>query len=64
MVTYDRDPRVHDLYPKFRRAEFAMAHTAAKPHVGREYAVFSNAVTVSDLDGLGRDGAFVSGATT
>lgn len=61
MVTYDHDPRVHLLYPKFRRAEFSMAHTAAKQHVGREYAIFSHAVAINDLSGLGRDGAFVSG---
>ncbi len=61
MVTYDHDPRVRELYPRFRHAEFAMAHTAAKPHVGREYAVFADAIEIRDLVGLGREAAFVSG---
>ena len=60
MVTYDHDPRVHELYPHERRAEFVIAHTAAKPHVGRELAVFADALQVADLAGLGRDGRFVS----
>lgn len=61
MVTYDHDPRVRELYPGFRHAEFAMAHTAAKPHIGREYAVFADAIEILDLVGLGREAAFVSG---
>jgi DNA adenine methylase len=60
MVTYDHDSRVHGLYPNLRRAEFVIAHTAAKPHVGRELAVFADEVQIEDLSGLGRDGAFVS----
>jgi DNA adenine methylase len=60
MVTYDQDERVEALYPQLRRAEFAIAHTAAKPHVGKELAVFSDAVQIEDLSGLGRDGAFIS----
>jgi DNA adenine methylase len=59
MVTYDHDARVGDLYPKFRRAEFALAHAAGKSHVGKEYAVFGDRLKVTSLDGLGRDGAFV-----
>lgn len=59
MVTYDHDDRVGTLYPKFRRAEFALAHTAAKPHIGKEYAVFGDRLKITNLDGLGRDGAFV-----
>ncbi len=60
MVTYDHDARVHELYPNERRAEFVIAHTAAKPHVGQELAVFAEALQVADLAGLGRDGRFVS----
>jgi DNA adenine methylase len=60
LVTYDHDERVHALYPRNRRAEFDIAHTAAKPHVGREYAVFGARVEVASLDGLGRHANFVS----
>ncbi len=60
MVTYDRDDRVAALYTQLRRAEFSLAHTAAKPHVGLEFAVFSSQVQVANLDGLGKNGAFVS----
>ncbi|MGD0407976.1 MAG: DNA adenine methylase [Candidatus Limnocylindrales bacterium] len=59
MVTYDRDDRVSRLYPTFRRAEFSIGHTAGRPHVGREYAVFGDRLQVPNLDGLGRDGVFV-----
>ena len=59
LVTYDFDPRVAVLYPKQRRASFSIAHTAAKPHLGREIAVFGNGVALSSLLGLGRDAAFV-----
>jgi len=62
MVTYDHDPRVAALYPRHRRVEFVIAHTAAKPHVGRELAVFSNEINLCDLDGLGRDAQLVSQA--
>lgn len=64
MVTYDHDARVRDLYPKHRRAEFALAHTAARPHVGREYAVFADRVQIHSLDGLGHDAAFASDEAT
>ncbi len=60
MVTYDHDAKVADLYPAFRRAEFALAHTAARPHIGKEYAVFSDRVDIPALDGLGHDPAFVA----
>lgn len=59
MVTYDHDDRVSTLYPKSRRAEFALAHTAARPHVGKEYAVFADRLKIANLDGLGHDGVFV-----
>ena len=60
LVTYDQDPRVHELYPDFRRAQFSIGHTAGKPHVGREFAVFSDAVAVPHLTGLGRGGVFLA----
>lgn len=59
MVTYDEDERVHELYPNQRRAVFSIAHTAARPHVGRELAVFGDAVAVPKLSGLGKQAAFV-----
>lgn len=59
MVTYDHDERVSDLYPRFRRAEFALAHAAGHSHVGKEYAVFADRLEVRSLDGLGRNGAFI-----
>jgi DNA adenine methylase len=59
MVTYNHDDRVHHLYPRQRRAAFSIAHTAAHPHVGRELAVFSSLLEVSDLGRLGRNAAFV-----
>lgn len=59
MVTYDNDWRVHELYPAQRRAVFSIAHTAAKPHVGQELAVFADAVEVTALTGLGSAAAFV-----
>jgi len=60
MVTYDHDERVSDLYPRFRRAEFALAHAAGQSHVGKEYAVFADRLEVPTLSGLGRDGVFIS----
>jgi DNA adenine methylase len=64
MVTYDRDDRVSKLYPTLRRAEFAIGHTAGRPHVGREFAVFADEVQVPDLVGLGREGAFLGASAT
>lgn len=59
MVTYDHDPRHSDLYPRQRRAEFTIAHTAARPHVGREVAVFSDGLSLEGLLGLGSEARFV-----
>ena len=59
-ITYDQDPRIRELYPEFRTAQFSMGHTAGKPHVGKEFAVFGPGVVVPTLDGLGRDGVFVA----
>lgn len=55
IVTYDRDPRVQELYPAHRRAEFGLTHSAGPAHVGREYAIFSPAITPPDLRQLGKD---------
>lgn len=60
LVTYDDDPRVrNDLYPDMRCAIFAIAHTAAARHVGRERAVFADALVVDKLDGLGQRPRFL-----
>lgn len=59
LITYDRDPRIRELYPTFRTAEFSIGHTAGKPHVGKEFAVFGPGVVTPSLVGLGRDGRFV-----
>jgi len=61
LVTYDRDPRVPELYPGSRLAEFSIAHTASRQHVGQEFAVFADSIIVDALDGLGRSARFVSG---
>ncbi len=60
LVTYDHDDRVHELYPSFRRAEFSIAHTVAKPHVGKEFAVFGDSVFVPSLEWLGHGATFVT----
>jgi DNA adenine methylase len=60
LVTYDRDDRVpHVLYPERRCAAFNISHTAALQHVGSEYAVFSDELSVETLQGLGRDARFL-----
>jgi DNA adenine methylase len=60
LVSYDHDARIPALYPKQRLAEFGIAHTAARPHVGQEYAIFADSLAVSNLESLGHDPAFVS----
>jgi DNA adenine methylase len=55
VVTYDRDPRVVELYPNHRRAEFGLTHSAGPARTGREYAVFSTSVSITDLAKLGQD---------
>lgn len=60
MVTYDNDPRVKKLYPTQRRVAFALAHTAARPHVGEELAVFANTIDIDTLLGLGKGARFVA----
>lgn len=54
LVTYDADPRIiSDLYAGLRCAEFQTSHTAAKQHVGTEYAVFADSLRLPSLKGLG-----------
>ena len=60
LITYDRDERVPgELYAGRRCAAFDIAHTAATQHVGSEYAVFSDSLTLATLDGLGNRASFV-----
>ncbi len=60
LLTYDADPRItDDLYSDLCCAEFTMSHSAAVQHVGREYAVFAPALSVSTLAGLGSGGSAV-----
>lgn len=60
MVTYDHDERVPNLFARQRIAEFSIAHTAAKPHIGREYAVFANGLAIPGLSGLGKHPDFIT----
>ena len=53
-LTYDADPRVLELYRGLRYASFDIAHSAARQHFGKEYAVFSPDLQVPTLNGLGR----------
>lgn len=62
LLTYDVDIRItRELYPKFRCAEFQIAHTAQKQHVGSEYAIFGRKTAVPDLEILrGGDAKWVT----
>ena len=54
LLTYDTDKRiVEKLYQDLRAAEFDIAHTAQKQHVGSEFLVFSPNLEVPRLDVLG-----------
>jgi DNA adenine methylase len=51
LVTYDADPRIAEkLYKGFRCVEFRIAHTAARQHIGLEWAVFSRGLHVPGID--------------
>ncbi|QQB82845.1 DNA adenine methylase [Corynebacterium amycolatum] len=51
MLTYDDDPRITDiLYNNVRCARFPIAHTAHKQHIGTESAIYSDTLTVPDLE--------------
>lgn len=57
-MTYDSDDRVTDgLYPNLRCARFNIKHTAQHQHIGTEYAVYSDNLTVPTLDILPHDDA-------
>ncbi len=48
-LTYDADDRVTDeLYVNFRCAEFDIKHTAQVNHMGTEFVVFADTITVPD----------------
>jgi DNA adenine methylase len=50
-MTYDADERISkDLYSGLRCASFDISHTAARQHIGSEYAVFSAGLVVPDLN--------------
>ncbi|MFM9877846.1 MAG: DNA adenine methylase [Rhodoglobus sp.] len=49
-MTYDADERITaDLYEGLRCAAFDISHTAQTQHVGAEYAVYSDGLSVPDL---------------
>lgn len=51
LLTYDTAEQVTEqLYRGFRAAQFSIAHTAQKQHVGSEYVVFSDALSIHNLD--------------
>lgn len=51
MLTYDVSETItRDLYAGMRAAEFSIAHTAQTQHVGAEYVIFSDRLSVTDLD--------------
>lgn len=50
-LTYDTDDRViNTLYAGMRALEFDIAHTAQDQHVGTEYAVFSDSLSLPDAN--------------
>lgn len=55
-MTYDCDDRItDDLYPNLRCAQFNIKHTAHQQHVGSEYAVFSESLSVPHLNIMRRE---------
>lgn len=57
-LTYDADTRItDDLYRGLRCVEFDIAHTAQRQHVGVEYAVFSEGLTMPDTEVMPGDKA-------
>jgi len=53
VLTYDKDPRVKELYPDHPCAVFGVSHTAADQHIGKEYLVSARNLHVPDLKGFG-----------
>lgn len=55
-MTYDCDDRItDDLYPGLRCARFNISHTAQVQHIGSEYALFSDNLSVPNLAILPND---------
>lgn len=55
MLTYDNDLRVpRELYLGRRFVAFDIAHTAAKQHIGKEIAVFSDELDLHEASPLGK----------
>ncbi|MCC9739723.1 DNA adenine methylase [Streptomyces sp. MNU89] len=53
LLTYDAEARItEDLYSKHRCMQFEIAHSAQVRHLGIEYAVFSDSLTVPEFDGV------------
>jgi len=52
---------VLELYPRLPCASFGIAHAAAAPHVGQEYAVFSKGLKIPVLDWLGHGARYAWG---
>ncbi|GAA1180118.1 D12 class N6 adenine-specific DNA methyltransferase [Corynebacterium glaucum] len=51
LLTYDDDPRITEvLYRDGRCATFQIAHTAHKQHIGSEAIIFSEDLTLPDLE--------------
>lgn len=51
LLTYDDDPRITEvLYRDGRCATFQIAHTAHKQHIGSEAMIFSENLTLPDLE--------------
>lgn len=58
LLTYDTAELVtNELYRGFRAAQFSIAHTAQKQHVGSEYVVFSDQLEVPSLELVNRANA-------
>lgn len=58
LLTYDTAEQVtEELYRGFRAAQFNIAHTAQKQHVGSEYVVFSSQLEVPSLELVNRANA-------
>ncbi|MET7618807.1 DNA adenine methylase [Streptomyces sp. NPDC005408] len=52
-LTYDAESRITDsLYTDHRCMQFEISHSAQVRHLGVEYAVFSNGLSIPDFDGV------------
>ncbi|MFL0390574.1 DNA adenine methylase [Curtobacterium sp. 179-B 9B NHS] len=58
ILTYDTAEQItDDLYRGYRAAQFSIAHTAQKQHIGSEYVVFSDNLQVPNLNVVARANA-------